>query len=181
MTAGGPPVIGSIEFPATGVNTPVVMSNLDNTNVLGWRWDILDAPEESPTLIPLPPPTFAATRSITPDVVGHTILVRLTTYRDALRTIVDDTDMRTIKVRYAPPFDWVIPAASETVESDLLRGWATKVNRLLRDANDHLHDFSIQHVLPGQFLHVRPGRQMLIHGVMTVDGLVQNDGDISFV
>lgn len=181
MTAGGPPVVGTIVLPHTDVGTPVTLSNFDDTGINGWKWEVLDAPPESPTLYPLPPPTYASTRVIAPDVEGHTVLVRLTTYLDAARTIIDGIDQKAIKVRFAPPFTWIVPAAGETVEQDMVRGWATEVNRLLREVHSHMHDFSYTKVEAGEFLHIRPNHQMLVHGVLTVDGVIQNDGDISFV
>jgi hypothetical protein len=115
MDAGGGPVIGSVTLPGAQVGTPVSLSNADNTAVEGWRWEILDAPEPSPTLNPLPAPTFSNVEEITPDVKGHTIMVRLTTYKDAGRTQIDDVDQQVIRVRFDPPFDWVIPAAQESI------------------------------------------------------------------
>ncbi len=135
MDAGGGPVVGSIVLPATEVGTPVGLSNADNTQVEGWRWEILDAPAPSPTLNPLPAPTFANTAVIANDVKGHTVMLRLTTYKDAGRTQIDDVDQQVIGVRYDPPFDWVIPAAQQSIEANEIRGWAQDVNRILRDVH----------------------------------------------
>lgn len=135
MDAGGGPVIGSITLVGADVSTPVLLSNADDTNVEGWRWEVLDAPPESPLNYPLPAATFSDTREITPDVKGFTIMVRLTTYRDAGRTVIDDTDQKVIRVRFEPPFDWVIPAAQESIEANELRGWAQDVNRILSDVH----------------------------------------------
>lgn len=133
MDDGGGPVIGSITLDGADVNTPIQLSNQDNTAVSGWRWDILDAPELSPALNPLPAPTFGSTRTITPDVKGETIMVRLTTYLDVARTQLDAIDQKVIRVRFDPPFDWVIPAAQESIEANEIRGWAADVNRILRE------------------------------------------------
>lgn len=181
MDAGAGPVVGSIILPAVDVSTPVLLSNLNDAGILGWRWAVLDAPEESPTLNPLPPPTFANTRTIAPDVEGHTVLVRLTTYLDAAHTLIDAIDQKTIKVRFPPPFDWVIPAAGETIEADLVRGWAKEVHKSLHEANEHLHDFSIRHIQAGEFVHIRARREMLLHSGLILDGGLQLDGGLSFV
>lgn len=133
MDAGAGPVVGSLTLLGSEVNTPVTLSNVDNTGVAGWRWEILDAPEPSPTLNPLPPASFSDTAAITPDVKGHTIIVRLTTYRDAVRTQIDGVDQQVIRVRFDPPFDWVIPAAQQSIEANEIRGWAADVNRILRE------------------------------------------------
>lgn len=164
MDAGAGPVIGSIELLASQVGTPVLMSNFNNTGVLGWKWEIVDAPELSPTLIPLPPATFLSTRTVTPDVKGHSILVRLTTYVDAARTIVDDLDQRVIGVRFDPPYDWVIPAAGQSIEVDTLRGWATKVNRKLRDIFASAMDHTTIDLPASEALNILAGQQMLYKG-----------------
>lgn len=135
---GSGPVVGTLVQTSDKVNVPVTFSNFDNTGVLGWRWEILDAPAPSPTLNPLPPAVFTPTTIITPDVVGHSIRVRLTTYADAGLTIVDDVDEVILGVRFSPPFDWLIPAAGETLQVDTIRGWATEVNRQLRDVQAFL-------------------------------------------
>jgi hypothetical protein len=133
MDAGGGPVVGSLVLPAADVGTPVALSNADNSGVSGWRWEIIDAPEPSATYNPLPAPTYANTETITPDVKGHTIMVRLTTYVDAGRTQIDDVDQQIIGVRFDPPYDWLIPAAQQSIEANEIRGWAADVNRMLRE------------------------------------------------
>jgi len=135
---GSGPVIGTLVQTSDKVNVPVTFSNFDNTGVLGWKWEVLDAPAPSPTLNPLPADVFTPSTIITPDVVGHSIRVRLTTYQDALRTILDDVDEVILGVRFPAPFDWLIPAAGETLQVDLIRGWATEVNRQLRDIHAFL-------------------------------------------
>lgn len=138
--AGSGPVADTIYLTAAQVGTPVTVSNLDNTGVAGWRFEILDAPSPSATLNPLPAPVFTSTTSVTPDVVGHSILMRLTTYTDVARTIIDAVSQELIKVRFAAPFDWVIPAAQESIEANEIRGWAEDVNRILRDIHGVIED-----------------------------------------
>ncbi len=135
MDVGGGPVVGSLTLPSTNVGDPVTLSNQDNTGVSGWRWEILDAPAPSPTLNPLPAPTFANTAVIANDVKGHTVYLRLTTYTDVGRTIIDDVDEQVIGIRFDPPFDWVIPAARQSIQVDTIRGWAAEMNRILRDVH----------------------------------------------
>jgi hypothetical protein len=166
MDAGGGPIVGSITLPGAEVNTPVTLSNADNTDVEGWRFEILDAPAPSPTLNPLPPPTHSNTAVITPDVKGHTIMVRLTTYRDAGRTQIDDVDQQVIRVRFEPPFDWVIPAAQESIEANEIRGWAEDVNRILRDVHQIIDDgggggFMIARLIGDLDKVIAPGLSML--------------------
>jgi hypothetical protein len=132
---GSGPVIGTLVQTHDKVNVAVTFSNFDDTGVLGWKWEVIDAPAPSPTLNPLPADVFTATTIITPDVKGHSIRVRLTTYADVLRTVIDDADEVILGVRFAPPFDWLIPAAGETLQVDDIRGWATEVNRQLRETH----------------------------------------------
>lgn len=129
------PVVGSMRLTAAEVGTPVTFANFDNTGVAGWKWEVIDAPALSPTLNPLPAAVFTPQTIIANDVEGHSVLVRLTTYTDAARTIVDDIDQVVLDVRFAPPFDWVIPAAGQSLEVDTIRGWASDVNRILREVN----------------------------------------------
>lgn len=173
MDAGGGPVIGSITLDAVDVGLPVLMSNFDNTGVSGWRWDIVDTPEPSLTLNPLPPPEFLSTRTIANDVAGHTVVVRLTTYLDVARTIIDAVDQKVIGVRFPPPFDWIIPGASQTIERDLLRGWASDVNRMLRE----LHAFvssggasGFTLIPSGAVQEVPPDKQLLLRETARVEG-----------
>jgi hypothetical protein len=133
MDDGGGPVVGSITLLGANVGTPVLCTNFDDTGVLAWRWELIDVPEPSVTYNPIPPPTFGPSETFTPDVKGHTILVRLTTYSDVGASVIDGVDQKAIRVRFDPPFDWIIPAAHEKIEGDALRGWAVEVNELLRD------------------------------------------------
>lgn len=138
--AGGGPVIGTIYLPGTDEGVLVAASNADNAGVSGWRWEMLDAPAPSALNNPLPPPSFSSTAAFTPDVKGHSILVRLTTYTDVARTIIDAVSQELIKVRFDPPFDWVIPAAQESIEANEIRGWAEDVNTILRDIHGIIED-----------------------------------------
>lgn len=178
MDSGGGPVVGSLVLPASEVDTPVTASNLDNTGVEGWRWAIIDAPAPSPTLNPLPAPTFLNTDVITPDVKGHSIMLHLTTYSDAARTIIDDTDQKVLGVRFDPPFDWLIPAAGETLEIDLIRGWATDVNRILREVHAVIEGTGIAGF--GAFKEVVAGDLVTVPSKIqiNVDGRVRMNGHL---
>jgi hypothetical protein len=132
---GGGPVVGSMRLTGAEVSTPVTFSNLDNTGVLGWKWEVIDTPAQSPTLNPIPAEVFTPTTILANDVKGHSVLMRLTTYSDAARTILDDVDQVVLDVQFDPPFDWVIPAAGQSLEVDDIRGWASDINRILREVN----------------------------------------------
>lgn len=136
--SGGGPVVGSAILLGSQVNTPVLLTNLNNTGVLGWKWEVIDAPPESPTLYPLPAPVYTSSHTIAPDIKGQCVLVRLTTYLDAALTILDDVDQVVIGVRFDPPFDWLIPAAGQTLETSSIRGWAQDVNKILREAHEFM-------------------------------------------
>lgn len=137
---GGGPVVGSLISPATDVDVAVTASNFDDTGVLGHKWEFLDTPILSSNLRPIPADTFLSTVVFTPDVIGHSVLLKLTTYTDVARTIIDGTDQKVMGLRYPPPFDWLIPAAGETIEVDMLRGWAEEVNRQLRESHQFIVD-----------------------------------------
>ena len=89
---GEGPVVGSMNLVDSEVNTAIALSNADNSGVEAWKWEIIDSPEPSILHNPLPAPVFSAVHSITPDVIGHTVLFRLTTYKDVARSQVDDID-----------------------------------------------------------------------------------------
>lgn len=99
----------------------VTLSNFNNTGVNGWHWELLDRPLGSAAVIGSP---FLAAPSFTADVPGS-YRVRLRTYLDAGRTVLDASDIQITFIRYAVPFDWRKPAAGETTEVDTSRGWAT--------------------------------------------------------
>jgi hypothetical protein len=187
MDDGSGPVVGSLIQPASKVNVPVTLSNADNTNVDGWRWEIKDAPAPSPTLNPLPAPVFANTTVITPDVKGHSILVQLITYRDAARTIIDDTDQKVLGVRFDPPFDWLIPAAGETLEVDLIRGWASDVNRTLREVHAVIEGTGIagfgafKEVVAGDLVTVPSKIQVNVDGRVKMNGHLVLNGHLRMI
>lgn len=135
---GGDPVVGSRVFDSTFENHAFAFSNNDNTGVLGWKWEWLDTPFVSPTLDPPPADSYASTLSVTPDVAGWSIRIRLTTYTDVARTVVDDTDTVVLGVRFATPYDWLLPASGQSVELDSSRGWSRELNRILDDVNTNL-------------------------------------------
>lgn len=128
---GSDPIAGSRIFASSFVNTAFTFSNESNIGVLGWKWEWLDTPQISPTLDPAPGPSFGSTLSVTPDVKGWSILIRLTTYKDAARTVVDSTDTQAIGVRFDTPLDWLIPPAGLTTQFDTGKGWSREVNRIL--------------------------------------------------
>jgi hypothetical protein len=99
----------------------VALSNFNNTGVLGWHWELLDRPIGSAAVIAAP---FAPAPSFTADVPGS-YRVRLRTYVDAARTILDASDIQIAFILRAAPFAWRQPAAGETTEVDPVRGWAT--------------------------------------------------------
>lgn len=119
------------------VGTAVQLSNQDDTGVLGWEWVIVDRPAGSVAALD---DENSATPQYTPDVAG-TYLIELTTYTDAGRTTVDDTNQTATGVPLAGIFnvDWRIPAATETVEASATRGWAVEVNEILKEAAKHLY------------------------------------------
>lgn len=135
---GGDPVVGSRIMASTFAGTAFTFSNDDDAGVLGWKWEWLDTPFVSGTLEPKPAPSFASTLIVTPDVMGWSILIRLTTYRDVARTIVDGVDTQELSIKFPAPFDWYIPAAGETREQNQARGWSRMVNRILADINANL-------------------------------------------
>jgi hypothetical protein len=188
MDDGTGPVVGSLVLPATKVNTPITLSNLDNTGIEGWRWEIKDAPAPSPTLIPLPAPTYGNTDVITPDVKGHSILVQLITYQDAARTIIDATDQKVIGIRFDPPYDWLIPAAGETLEVDEIRGWAANVNEFMRETHGVITGTGItgsvngfKLIEPGETITIPSKRQVFLDGHVKMNGRLFIDGHLRFI
>lgn len=178
MDDGGGPVVGTLIQPATKVNVAHTLSNLDNTGIAGWKWEIKDAPAPSPTLNPLPAAVFTNTTIITPDVKGHSILVLLTTYLDAARTIIDDTDQKILGIRFDLPFDWIIPPAGETLEADAVRGWATEVNRFMRETHALVSGTGLAGF--GAFKKVDAGDTITVPSNIQVnfDGKVQMNGRV---
>jgi len=126
ISTGGPPVTGSVE---TTASTLCTFSNLDNTSVAGWFWELLDRPAGSAATLSS---TTNPTTTITPDVPG-TYLVRLTTYFDSSRTLFDDSDEQGVGVRFTTSFTWRLPAARETQQFDANDGWKVELNAILTE------------------------------------------------
>jgi len=124
----GTPHTGTVDG---GSLTEITLSNFDNTGVLGWAWTIIYRPIGSGAVLSSatsPTPTF------TPDVRG-TYLVRLFTYTDVGRTILDNADEQCYAIRLSGVFDWRIPAAQEKAQFDADAGWALAVEDLIRDVH----------------------------------------------
>lgn len=95
------------------LNTPVQLSNQDNTGVVSYLWQIIDQPSGSTAVLSSslsPAPTF------TPDIEG-TYLIRLIV-NAGISTDQQGAAVKTINLHYR------IPAASEQGEFDSIRGWA---------------------------------------------------------
>lgn len=113
---------------------PVALSNFNNTGVLGWHWELLDRPTGSAAAISSP---FAAAPSFTADTPGS-YRVRLRTYVDAGRTVLDASDIQITYILFPSPFEWRKPAAGETKEVDPNRGWATARDEFTDDAQAYM-------------------------------------------
>lgn len=123
-----------VDLPA---GTLVNLSNVNNTGVLGWTWELVDIPAGSTAALDDP---SSSTPTFTADIAG-TYLINLSTYTDAGKTTLDDTDQKGAGVNLQPPLvmTWRIPAAGETIEFDANRGWATEVNDFLRQIAKYLN------------------------------------------
>ena len=128
---GGGPVTGTVD---NGSLTTVSLSNLDDTGVLGWSWELMYRPQGSTASIADP---NASSSSFTADVNG-TFLVRLTTYADAARTLVNDQDEQCYAIRLGAPYAWRIPAAGEAGQYDSAAGWAPAREAAIRDIHAFL-------------------------------------------
>lgn len=147
------------------VGVAVALSNFDNTGIAGWEWTLLDKPSGSAAIIGAP---NAAATSFTPDLPG-TYLVKLRTFTDAGRTILDAVDQDAAYIRLASPYPWRIPAAGETVEVDATRGWAAEVNQILSDIHAKLHGGTKNHLRVGDQIVVLTDHQYITKGSLTVD------------
>jgi len=127
----GSPVTGSIEV-AAGV--AVNLSNFDNTNVLGWDWQVFDKPTGSTAVLSA---QYASTSQLTGDISG-TYVLRLVTYQDAARTIIDDADEQAMAVRYAKGYPWRVPGAGETLQFSATVGWKPDANLIFDDLHDYM-------------------------------------------
>lgn len=110
-----------------------VLSNFNNTGVLGWHWELQDRPAGSAAVISSP---FTAVSGFTADTPGS-YKVRLRTYSDVGRTVLDAIDIQIAYIKYSGTFDWRKPAAGETREVDPTRGWATAHDEF----EDDVHTF----------------------------------------
>jgi PKD repeat protein len=107
------------------INTPIALSNSDNTGVTTWTWSIVDQP---PGPVDALTSTSSATPSITPTKEG-TYIVQLIVnqgYGD-----IESTNRAAIAVRQVKT-GRRIPAASEQLEADPTDGWATALNEIAR-------------------------------------------------
>jgi hypothetical protein len=123
------PPVQTTDNPSTFLATVHTVSNFDDTGVLGHRWTLTDKPAGSSATLSS---TSAPTTTISPDISGSYV-IRLETYTDAARTILDDVDEQIVGVRFPPPLDWLLPGAGETTQQDATAGWKTEVNRFLSE------------------------------------------------
>ena len=109
----------------------VLNSPVGNINAIQWFWEILDRPSGSTAIFTSGgglTSTFS-TDTFTPDVVG-TYLIRLTVNNSVALVDHKGAAVKTAKLHFR------IPAADETLEFDLNRGWATGVNEALSVLDD---------------------------------------------
>lgn len=125
-----PAALGSTDNPVAFLGAAHTLSNFDDTGILGHRWTLVDRPIGSAAALSS---TSLPTVTLTPDIEG-TYLVRLQTYTDAAREVLEDADEQVVGVRFAEPFDWLIPAAGETTQQNA-RGWAEARERAIRDVH----------------------------------------------
>jgi hypothetical protein len=123
-----PVVNGSVDRDNSFIGTAFTLSNFDDTGVLAHRWTLKDKPIGSSASLTS---GTAPTTQITPDIPGG-YLVQLDTYLDAGATDLDDSDVEEIGVRFEVPFNWLVPAAGETIQQDSARGWATSREESIR-------------------------------------------------
>lgn len=116
------------------IGATVTLSNLDNTDVLGWLWELVDKPAGSAAALSS---TIVAAPTLTVDLAGS-YAVSLRTFRDVPRTVFDAFDFEEVAARYAAGFDWRLPAAGETLQYDASKGWKAEVNRILVDVHDYI-------------------------------------------
>lgn len=126
---GTNPPVQTTDNPFSFLGVSHTLSNFDDSGVLGHRWTLVDKPIGSSGALSS---TSTPTTTLTPDVPGN-YLVRLQTYLDAARTILNDSDEQIVGVRFDAPFDWAIPAAGETTQQNTSRGWAQSRERAIRD------------------------------------------------
>jgi hypothetical protein len=132
---GTNPLVASTDNPNSFLATVHTLSNFDNTGVLGHLWTLVDKPRGSSAALSA---TTTPTTTLTPDVAGD-YLVRLETYLDAARTVLDDVDEQVAGVRLPLPFDWRVPAAGETTQLNASRGWADPREEAIRDVHTFMN------------------------------------------
>lgn len=107
--------------------TPVTLTNADDTGVAGWDWVIVYKPPTSTATIS---DALTSSATITPDVPGS-YLIRLRTWADASRTILDGVALGITFIRFVSAPTWRIPAVQETTEVDATEGWGNELNDIL--------------------------------------------------
>lgn len=117
------------------LGSPVTVLNQDNSSgpggiVVQWNWLIVDKPSGSTATLAAP---TASTTTFTPDIVG-TYLIHLLVSSDGGSPVVD-TDQKGAAIKTAN-LNYRIPAATETTEFDVDRGWATATNSALKTIDD---------------------------------------------
>jgi len=130
-----PPVIGTVDRASSFLTTLFTISNFDNTGVLGHDWELVDRPIGSSASLSS---TTDPTTTLTPDVPGS-YLIQLLTYSDAPKTVIDGADRQIIGIRFATPFDWLVPAAGETIQQSATRGWAQSREESIRDVHTFMN------------------------------------------
>lgn len=111
-------------------NTKITVQNVSNTGATSWQWTIIDKPSNSAavfassgTLV-----STASTDTFNPDIVG-TYLIKLVINSGSAND-QKGAAVKTAKLHYR------IPAATETIEFDGYRGWATATNIALKVLDD---------------------------------------------
>lgn len=107
--------------------TPVTLTNADDAGVAGWDWTLLYRPAASTATISN---ALTSSATITPDVPG-TYLIRLRTWANASRTILDAVDTGATFIRFVTTPTWRIPAVQETTQVDSDEGWGNELNAIL--------------------------------------------------
>jgi hypothetical protein len=100
------------------LSLPVTVLNQSNSGVTSWLWSIVDRPTGSSATLVSP---TSSTTTFTPDIDG-TYLIKLILNSGAATNQVGAA-VKTANYNYR------IPAATETIEFDINRGWATAVDK----------------------------------------------------
>lgn len=107
------------------LSLPVTMLNQNDTGVVSWSWLMIDRPTGSAASIVSP---SASTTTFTPDIVG-TYLIHLS-INSGLAQDQKGAAVKTANLQYR------IPAASESIEFNSIRGWAAATNAALKTIDD---------------------------------------------